>query len=1133
MKRIISLLIAAALAISLSACDFSGGNDSGLPKVGERVEGFVVKETRDFPLVGANIILMEHEKTGAELVYIANNDTNRVFNLTFFTRAIDNTGLPHVFEHSTLDGSEKYPSKALFFNLSYQTYNTYMNAMTSQLYTTYPVASLSEEQLLKYADYYTDSCLHPMILEDESIFLEEAWRYRLADMDSDLTIEGTVYSEMLGATSINSESYRNMLRAAFPGSNVGNSSGGDPAYIPDMTWESLRDYHDKYYHPSNCCAFLYGEFEDYTAFLKILNDAFSPYEKREFSFEDENYVAIEDDVVSVSTFPVDSKSITENGSLIYYGIMCPGLKDDPDEEMIYNTLTDLLTSDGSPLMQNLKRALPRGSFGSYIEIDGPEDMITFIAMNVNPEDADTFREIVDSSLEEISETGFSDELVDAVMNSVAMSVRLTGESSDIGVDLIDSFASYYASRGSVFGYADYVDALYKFEEWNNEGLYAKAIKDRLLNADITVMSTTSPEAGAREELDAKEKERLANVKASMSEAELQAIIDATNSEAEEDDASSYVKELQAVTVASLPEEIREYDVSERIGEDGVQYIDAVADVDGVGSIILLLDASSLPQKDILWFHLYTTLLGELDTANHDRDALALLTGRYLYNGEIRMSIAVDEETGIYTPRLRAGWISADEDLETGYSLMYEILFETDFSDAETVASLIGKYKNSLKNSLNSNPYSAMLYRTMGATSDLYRYYSYFNGISYYQFLEEAEKLAQETPGVVKLKLESIRNYFNNRYNASAIFAGNAESISKNSEYSAEFFSKLDERTQKRVTYDLPAPTDFEALIVDMNVQFNGVVADYATLGMEEYSGSLDAVSSIVSDKYLYPMLRDQYGAYGVMTGFIEDYGAYIVSYRDPNIVETYEVYEKLPEFLSDLEIDQEELDGYILSAYSYYAKSQGELSGAINAAFDTLLHTDSSILLDYMRDLKSITVEKLQDFADIYAKLVNDGMRFTAGSSAAINENAEFFNTILAPFAEEEEIELDDVKEDLPHYEAVSFVMEYGLMYPAEKTVFGVDNPATMGDAAIALYALGIDEEHDPQVALDTIAGYGILPGSALVDDPLTGAAFEDALAVFSSLVGLPYEKSGADDTVITRGELAELIMTYTLPLIG
>ncbi|MBO6041267.1 MAG: peptidase M16, partial [Oscillospiraceae bacterium] len=304
MKKLLALLLALAMVFSLAACGQAQAvtreapaaaeeeapaeepapaeteepaepkpEPVGLPAVGDEVNGFIVKEIRDFPLVGGTAVLFEHEKTGAGLVYIANSDTNRVFDLTFFTRAIDNTGLPHVFEHSTLDGSEKYPSKALFFNLSYQTYATYMNAMTQALLTTYPVGSLSEAQLLKYADYYTDSCLHPMILEDESIFREEAWRYRLEDLDDPLTIEGTLYSEMLGALDLSFSSHMNALRTAYPGSTVGNQYGGDPAYIPDMTFESLRNYNELYYHPSNCVGYLYGSFDDYTAILALLDEA--------------------------------------------------------------------------------------------------------------------------------------------------------------------------------------------------------------------------------------------------------------------------------------------------------------------------------------------------------------------------------------------------------------------------------------------------------------------------------------------------------------------------------------------------------------------------------------------------------------------------------------------------------------------------------------------------------------------------------------------------------------------------------------------------------------------------------------------------------------------------------------------
>ena len=161
MKKLLSLALALMMLLSVvpslaeTMPDEEPAND--LPQVGDVVCGFEVVEIREFPLIGADCVLFEHQKTGAKLMYIANEDTNRVFDLTFLTRPTDNTGLPHVFEHSTLDGSEKYPSKALFFNLSYQTYNTYMNAFTMDRITSYPIASLSEAQLLKYADYYTDS----------------------------------------------------------------------------------------------------------------------------------------------------------------------------------------------------------------------------------------------------------------------------------------------------------------------------------------------------------------------------------------------------------------------------------------------------------------------------------------------------------------------------------------------------------------------------------------------------------------------------------------------------------------------------------------------------------------------------------------------------------------------------------------------------------------------------------------------------------------------------------------------------------------------------------------------------------------------------------------------------------------
>ena len=1129
MKKLLSLIL--ALALLLSAAAFAEDADAAaLPQVGDVVEGFTVKELREFPLVGATIVCFEHERTGAELLYIANEDTNRVFDLTFFTRAIDNTGLPHVFEHSTLDGSAKYPSKTLFFNLSYQTYNTYMNASTYLLMTTYPVASLSEAQLLKYADYYTDSCLNPTIMEDESIFREEAWRYRLADADDALTIEGTVYSEMLGARNLASTAYTNMFRTAFPGSTIGNVSGGEPEHIPEMTWETLKNYHDLYYHPSNCVAYLYGQFDDYTAFLRLLDEAFAPFEKREFTFEDEGYAALEAPAEAGYAFPVEAGSNTDNASTVYYAIVCPGLKADLDEEQVLNTLTDLLTVDASPLMQALKKALPTGDFGCYIETQGPEDAIVFSAANVDPEEAETFRTTVDSVLADIAENGFADDMVESVMASLSLSIKLSSESSSIGVNVIPSLAYSYAASGDPFNYVDYVDALDSIDEWNAQGLYKEAVSKWLVGSETTALSTTYPEPGLREQLDAAEAERLAGVKAEMTDEEIQVIVDQSNAADEADDSAAYVAQLQAVTVESLPEEIREYEISDETGADGVRRLNAVANVDGIGQPSVFLDASGLAQEDIHWFALLLDLVGELDTSAYTREELAVLQTRYLYDGEIRLSLMGTYENQECHPYLRFGWKAMDEDLEAGYDLMYELLFGTQFTDAETLLGLIQQKKAALKSSITASPLDVVLYRGFSRYSPLYAYYSYFSFLDYYAFLDEAEQLMQNDPDAVAVKLEAVQAYFHNRANAVAAFAGSEESIAVNAPLADAFLAKLDENPVEPVEYAFPEIPLREALIVDSNVQYNGVIADFKALGLDGFAGDLDALSAVGDDLYLLPMLRDQYGAYGAYNGFTDQIGMYAYTYRDPNVRETFDVYEAMPEFMASLEIDQETLNGYILSAYAGYAMPTGELTGAAAAMSAVVNGEDADRELEYMRELKALTPEKVRDYAYLYENLMASGYRFTAGGAAAINANAELYDQILNPFGavDTTEVEFVDAAEGSEHYEAVRYVYENMLMLPAAEDSFGVDDTATLGDLAGALYAAIGGDASVPDEAVATLAQYGIVDATGSASDELTGVTADAVLDIFSDAIQIPYEANAeASDEALTRGELAEVLKGF------
>lgn len=1123
-KKLISLLLALAMLLGvLPAALAEPAETVALPEVGDVVEGFEAVEIRPYPLMGAQIVRFTHQKTGAELFYIVNDDTNRAFDLAFFTEAIDNTGLPHVFEHATIQGSRKYPGEQMYFNLSYQTYNTYLNATTSQWYTSYPIASLSEAQLLKLAEFYTDACFHPVIMENEHIFRTDAWRYRLEKADDPLTIEGTVYSEMLGAITLQRQAIMDMRRAAFPGSMAGNVSGGDPDHIPEMTWQALKDYHDRYYHPSNCAAYLYGQFEDYTAFLRLLDGYFSQYEKRQFVREDASYTPITEPVVQSVPFPVEAGTSTEHASEIQYAFVCPGLKQNLQDELVLDTLTDLFAAGASDFQQRMKAAIPYGSFGAYIEMDGPDDAIVFWANNVDPGDEETLKTIVDDELAKVAENGFPQALVDSVAASMTISARLIRENSDPVSSILSPMINRYAASGNPWDHQDYQDGLFSVDDWNQRGLYAKAVSDWLLGSQTTALVTTYPEPGAKEGRNAALADRLAEVKAGMTDEEIAELVEATNAPAPEDHSDEYVAQLKAVTVASLPEEIKPYTVADAMEEDGnIRHINAIAAVDGVSQTQLYLDVSGLAQEDIHWLQLYANLIGELDTAAHTKAELANLWDRYLYNGTIGLNVTRDGEDG-YHPYLLAMWLALDDDLAAGYDLVRELIFDTKVDDPARLLEQVQSIRSAMKSSITANPATTLLMRALARSKQLFAYRSYSSGLDYYAFLGDVEQLLADDPDAAVAKLKGIQAYLNNRTNAVTVCAGNEKSLAMNSDLADAFLDSLDERKITPVAYDFPVPQQSEALIIESGVQHNLLAGDLSAVGLEAFDGGLDALCGLVSDSFLIPMLRDAYGVYTPENYATEDYFA-LYAYRDPNIAETFQVYDRLPELIADMALDQDALDGYIMSAYSTYAMPKGELTGAVSAAVDTLQGLDPARKLEYMRQLKQMTPETVKADGELFAKLSADGMRMTAGAASAINANAELYDAILNPFGavDATQVELADVPEGSAHYEAVRFAFEQGLMDPVSGDAFGVDEPASYGDLYTAAYVM-IGGGKDAQEALAAFAGAGLAAPNCDLTAPI---APDEVWGLFSALTGSTVSATveTADPAAVTRGELAEMV---------
>ena len=1122
MKKLLALLLSLALIAGiLPSLAESVPETVPLPAVGDVVEGFEAKEIRDFGMIGAQLVLFEHQKTGAKLLYIANEDTNRAFQLSFPTRPVDNTGLPHVFEHSTLSGSAKYPSTSLWMNLAYQTYNTYMNAYTTDAMTSYPVASLSEDQLLSLADLYTDCCLYPLIMEREDIYRTEAWRYEMEDMDSPLTLNGTVYSEMTGSFTIERAAMDYANAVTFPGSALTFDFGGNPDFIPDMTWDALKDYHNRYYHPSNCIAYLYGSFKDYTRFLKLLDEAFSGFDRQEFSFTDSGYTRITEPVVSEFSYPVAEGTDTENRSVVYYYLICPGLREDQAVQRTVDHVCTLLNADGSALMQALKKAFPSASFSIGREVAAPDDAVVFVAENVNRDDTEAFRTVVNDSLKQIALEGFDPVQLDAVLTAQQLNNKLARENGDPVDTVIYSMSYDYAVTGNPFEYMEAMADIDNIRDENDSGRLTDAILDWLADPALYTLTTTYPAPGEKEKKDAALAAELEEIKSGMTDAEKQAVVGATHAEPAEENNTEMIASLTAVSVADLPEEIREYQVTDETGEDGLRRLNAVAGVDGVGEVSLYFDARTLPQEDIHYLRLYTRMLGELPTDAHNKEGLAILIERYLMARTIGVDSFNTADKSDVRSLLIAQWVTLDEDLAAGYNLMKELLFHTQFTDVQLVSEQITAQKTAVRNQINANPYVALYSRQEGIGDPQSRYYDYLNYTSYYTFLEDLEQQIAEDPETVIARLEHIQSFLANRSGAVAAFAGNENSIAVNALLADAFFADLPSEAREYPEYNLPVPQMKEAVSVDGNIQYNCIAASFSQIGAEpDYAFSV--IGQLVADQLLMPVLRDQMGAYSVWCGMDSDTGLYLISYRDPNIQATFDVYDSIPQYLAGFELTQTDVDGYILSTYSALAKPSGELSGAIEEMERILHERPADEKQQQMRAFKSVTPETVRASASVFSLMTENGPRGTVGPIGTLQENSALYDVVMNPFHTEDlgQVSFSDVPEGHEHYDAIYAAYTGGMMIPKEDGIFAPDEAATVGDFLGGLYTLIGGGARDPEACRETLAGHGLISADQDLDAELHEGLLCDILAAVGAEI-----TTDAPDAAVPRADLADLFV--------
>ena len=385
---------------------------------------YEIEEQKTLGDLNAKGLVLRHKKSGARIAVISNDDENKVFMIGFRTPTENSTGVAHIIEHTVLCGSEKYPVKDPFIELAKGSLNTFLNAMTYPDKTIYPVASCNDKDFSNLMSVYMDAVFHPNIYKYEEIFKQEGWHYELEDEDSPITINGVVYNEMKGAfSSADDVLSRQILNSLFPDTCYANESGGDPEYIPDLTYEEYLNFHRRYYHPSNSYIYLYGDMDVEERLQWLDEEYLCHYEKTEPDSDIKTQKAFATPVELTKNYSISSGESEENNTYLSYNLVL-GTTLDARLYQAFDILDYVLVgAPGAPI----KKALTDAGIGS--EISGGYDSsikqptFSIIAKNANASDKERFLAIIKETLEQLVKEGLNKKSLLAGINSAEFRYR--------------------------------------------------------------------------------------------------------------------------------------------------------------------------------------------------------------------------------------------------------------------------------------------------------------------------------------------------------------------------------------------------------------------------------------------------------------------------------------------------------------------------------------------------------------------------------------------------------------------------------------------------------------------------------------------------------------------------------------
>lgn len=894
--------------------------------------------------------ILRHKKSGARIAILSNNDDNKVFYIGFRTPPEDETGVPHIIEHTTLCGSKKFPVKDPFIELAKGSLNTFLNAMTYPDKTVYPIASCNDQDFKNLMDVYLDAVFNPNITKYEEIFKQEGWHYELTGKDDELKINGVVYNEMKGAYSSPDEVLSSQIyRSLFPDNTYSKDSGGNPEYIPKLTYEAYLDFYHKYYHPSNSYIYLYGDMDVVERLEWLDKEYLSLYDYKKVNSEINKQPAFDKIKNVEAQYSITMDDSQENKTYLSYNRVVG----DTLDEMLYQAFDvldyALVSSPGAPVKQALIDAgIGDDVYGSY-DAGILQPVFSFVAKNANASQADEFESIIENTLKEVVKTGINKEALLAGINSSEFKFREADfgqfpKGLLFGLNCLDS---WLFDDMKPFIHLECLGTFAKLRKAVDTDYFEKLIQEYLLDNTHGSSVTVKPKRGLgneREEALAKE---LSDYKASLSDEEIKKLIEDTEhlkKYQEEPSSDEDLRKLPMLTRADMKKNAMAFSNIEDELLD-VKVVRHDIESNGIDYISFLFDAGDFAQSELGYLGFFTNALGLVSTEKYSYTDLANATN--IYTGGISTGTASHpdiKDRNNFVFKLEVKLKVLEKNLDKALELMEQMLLSSDFTDTKRLGELVAQIKARLQANLSSSGHLVAAMRSMSSFSRYALYQDELKGIAFYRSICRIEKELSESPKSVSDKLAAIAKKLFARNRMLISFTGNNEAYCNAKPSLEKVIAGFDKMSAIGNQAEVHFNTAKEAFIDASQIQYVAKTGDFICEGYE-YTGALRLLRIILSYDYLWINVRVKGGAYGCMNTFLRSGESYFVSYRDPNLSDTLDVYDRIPEYIKNFSPDERDMTKYIIGTFS---------------ALDTPMNPEAKGSRSLSAYLEGITYEQIQ-----------------------------------------------------------------------------------------------------------------------------------------------------------------------------